>query len=80
MTVLYGLQLLDTDGTALEPGFGGASYESDTPFPIPNPWDFILSRNRRFSVDNITYEYRYDRQDPNRLIAAATIICRPQPG
>jgi hypothetical protein len=75
MATLYGIELFDTDGKAIEPGFGGAHFESDTPFPIPNHGDFILSMGRRFTLENITYEYKYE-DGSERLIAAATIVCR----
>jgi hypothetical protein len=77
MPTLYGIQLLDTEGTAIEPGIGGASYESETPFPIPRKGDFILSMGTEFTVENVVYEYRHEAEPPHRVIAAATIICRP---
>jgi hypothetical protein len=76
MATLYGVELFDTEGTALEPGFGGGHYESETPLPLLHPGDFILSMGCRFTVENITYEYKYE-DSSERLIAAATIICRP---
>ena len=75
MAMLYGIELIDTDGKAIEPGIGGAQFESDTPFPIPNPGDFILSMDRRFMVENITYEYKYEGGS-ERLFATVTIVCR----
>ena len=79
MATLYGIEIFDTDGRAIEPGFGGANYESDTPLPIPRSGDEILSDGHRFIVENVTYEYKYEQETPDRLIAAATIICRPAP-
>jgi hypothetical protein len=79
MAALYGIDIFDTDGRAIEPGLGGAHFESDTPFPIPRNGESILSMGREFTVENVTYEYKYEEESPHRLIAAATIICRPKP-
>lgn len=79
MGTLYGIAISDTEGKAIEAGFGGANFEPDTPFPIPRSGDFILSHDRRFVVETITYEYKYEEEKPNRLIAAAIITCRPKP-
>lgn len=79
MATLYGIDIFDTDGKAIEPGFGGAKYESETPFAIPNKGDEILSMGRTFTVENVTYEYKHEEEPPHRLIAAATIICRLKP-
>jgi len=76
MATLYGVQLFDTEGKALLPGFGGAKYESDTALPVPHPGDSILSMGDRYTVENVTYEYKHE-DNGERLIAAATIICRP---
>jgi len=76
MKMLYGIELFDTEGKAIEPGVGGAHYESETPFPIPRSGDFILSMGRRFKVEHITYEYKFD-SDSEQLISAATITCQP---
>jgi hypothetical protein len=75
MAITYGIEIFDNNGKAIEPGFGGAHFESDTPFPIPRTGDFILSMGRRFTVESITYEYKYE-DNSERLISAATIICR----
>jgi len=79
MATLYGIDIFDTDGKAIEPGFGGAHFESHTPFPIPGSGDSILSMGREFIVESVTYEYKHEEDPPHRLIAAATIICRPKP-
>jgi hypothetical protein len=75
MGTLYGIAIVDADGNAIELGFNGAHFESDTPLPIPRIGDSVLSMESEFIVKNIIYEYRHETESPHRLIAAATIIC-----
>jgi hypothetical protein len=78
MPTRYAIQMIDRNGTAIEPGFGGSTYESDTPLPLPSRGDIIESFDREFIVDRLTYEYTHDEKT-NDLVVAVTVQCHPAP-
>jgi len=74
----YAVQMIDMEGTAIEPGIDGSIYRSDTPLPVPSRGDIIESFGRQFRVEKLTYLYTFAK-DTNETVAAVTIQCSPIP-
>ena len=78
MATLYRLEIGDTNGKAIVPGISGARYESETPLPIPQVGDTVVSSlDRKFTVESVAYQYAHDEDHPQNLISFVQIICRP---
>jgi hypothetical protein len=75
---IYIVEIGDTNGKAIVPGYFGARYESQTPLPIPRVGDSLVSSlDRKFLVESVTYQYLHNDEPPHQLISMVQIVCRP---
>lgn len=51
------LDLYDTEGRALEPGFGGALFEFEFPVPVPQIGETVVVMTGQWRVETRTFHY-----------------------